>query len=1251
MNPQTPRQHPRSPIRLALTFAAYACCAVALPGAAVLGESWAFTDFVVLAFFAAVFGGMIASLFAETQHWKPLLIVGAIALSAIMVWFPGRYGPGQTLRPGPDLAGGTTLVYELSIPDTERDKQRVIERTIQVLRDRIDPNNLMNLVFRPQPPNRIEIEMALAPPAVKRLRDDFLRLRDELLASNLDPRVLDAALRKKPETEQEKEVRRLAGDNADLARLLIETAQAYNAREGARVPNDELQRRAFELEAKAAELEGKADDASKAALAAASKELEAVRAELIAAATAFHRADRAYQEAQARALESNLTEAKLEAALSQPLTPADESKPEGPTKRQAALESLAQAHPALAARLRELFTRRAEYERVQGPLDDYNDLIALLRGSGVLEFRIAPAPGAVPGEDRLRADLQKKGPTARAEGYRWMPLASLERFADRPERAKALREDPRSYLAQMGMVGARYGKDIYVLLHDDAANSITHKNEGWELSAAYPTVDSNGFGAVGFQLNPIGGKYMLALTRANYQKPMAITLDGKVISAPGIQAKDGIGSQGIITGGRGGFKEQELEFLVRTLNAGSLQAQLSPEPIAIQNVDARLGDDNIARGLRASLAAVALVTFFMAAYYFHAGLIANFAVLANILLVLGAMAMLQAQFTMAGIAGIVLTVGMAVDANVLVYERIREEQERGENVHAAVRLGFSKALVTIIDSNLTTLITCVVLGYMGSAEVKGFAITLGIGLVASMFTAVFCSRVWTETYLRLFKPQRLHFLPTVVPAIGRAFRPNIDWIGRRKTFFLASALICGVSLLLLAVRGVDMLDIEFRSGTQVTLNLRSGEAMEIGDFRDRLKKAADAAGLTELAPPAANVQSMGKNSAGVPTAFKISTLDADADRVGEAIRKGFADVLDVKLPLSFAGIGDPLKKPPAIADAPIYVVTSDNLPEVVNRPALTLDDSTRETVRNYVGGVAILLDQITPAATLDDLRDRVRSARLNPPHNQLGVRQATFLGLDTAPQTGPGPTRWTSAVMLVRDDVTNYLDDRSTFTSEGGLAGTEWALVRDALSRESSLGSVTNFTSSVSGTIQQQSLGAVFISLLAIVVYIWFRFGSLTYGVAATVALIHDVIVSLGFVALSAWFMESPLRIDQVMVGAVLTIIGYSLNDTIVIFDRIREIRGRLTVATIAILNQAINQTISRTILTSGTTFLAVITLLFFGGEGVKGFAYAMTVGVVVGTYSTVGIASAMLLLDSRHGAVASTEQAVEASKPLPTSV
>jgi SecD/SecF fusion protein len=579
------------------------------------------------------------------------------------------------------------------------------------------------------------------------------------------------------------------------------------------------------------------------------------------------------------------------------------------------------------------------------------------------------------------------------------------------------------------------------------------------------------------------------------------------------------------------------------------------------------------------------------------------------------MSSLGATFTLPGIAGIVLTIGMCVDANVLIFERIREELARGSKMYVALRLGYQKASAAIIDGNLTNLIVCIILYYTATADVKGFAVTLGIGIIATLFTAVFMTRVIFEAWYRLFPKRKMNMLPIALPMIDRLLTPKIDWYGLRKAFWVFSAVVLMASLVLVFSRGQDMLDIEFRSGTEVSFDLAGEKLMALPEARKRL---ADA-GLEDFQVIPLDAENQLQSHS-----FSVVSIESDAEKVTAKVQRAFEGLLDIKPVLSFKAVDA------QAGEAPVYPVTRESLGQVINRPAV------EDRIGEFVGGVAIVLDEIQPSVTATDLEERIRFMRAQPDYQDSQFRRFRVVGLSPDPQN---PGRFTSVAVLSSDEEISYFEDQATWQST--LAAGEWRLVRDALTRESSFSKVTNFDPTVATTLANQAIVAMLLSVIAIIVYIWFRFGSFRYGVMASVALVHDVIWTLGFLALGAFVYDTaighalllePFKINMAVIAALLTLVGYSLNDTIIVFDRIREVRGRLGYVTPQIINDAINQTISRTALTGGTTFLAIVFMYAFGGAGVHGFAFAMTVGVVVGTYSSVAIAAPLLLFGVDNG-------------------
>ena len=611
--------------------------------------------------------------------------------------------------------------------------------------------------------------------------------------------------------------------------------------------------------------------------------------------------------------------------------------------RAAGFARLKESNPGQADAIDKLQQALLAYEQVKGPLDDPNDLIRMLRGAGVLEFRIAALP-ADPATDRAGEPintnsyvtrLEEKGPRAGlTEEWRWFKVQEPDQFVDKPADRQALADHPEEvpafYASRLNLVARVYGGDVYVLLANSQGKAMTGTDD-WKLTSTTRQSDTLGRPAVGFSLDGKGAELMAELTGPNVGRMMAIVLDGQLMSAPRLQSQ--LSGGGTITGE---FSNAEYQYLLQTLGAGSLEGQLSYDPISIKTTGPALGQDNLREGLEACITSLIIVAAFMAVYYFFAGLVADFALLANMVIILGIMSMIEATFTLPGIAGLVLTIGMAVDANVLIFERIREELEAKADLPTAVRLGFGKALSTIIDANLTTLITCVVLGYTATAEVKGFAVVLGIGILATMFTALFSSHVIIDLYVRFFKPRSLSMLPMVSPTVRRILSPNVDWIGLRKLFLPVSGALIVAGLAMVFYRGSDILDIEFRSGTEVSSSSprasrcpspRSASAWPISPiptrpgastprYRDTARKVTKEHGDTskmsgDLAAPQpvdwklladAQVVTLGEPTAdGKATGFSVATLIENSSAVSDAIRESFRDDLNVTESLDFAG--------------------------------------------------------------------------------------------------------------------------------------------------------------------------------------------------------------------------------------------------------------------------------------------------------------------------------------------------------------
>ena len=569
---------------------------------------------------------------------------------------------------------------------------------------------------------------------------------------------------------------------------------------------------------------------------------------------------------------------------------------------------------------------------------------------------------------------------------------------------------------------------------------------GEDVKSAVATFDEFMNHTVDLTFNDTGAAAFADVTSENVGRRLAIVLDGKVYSAPVI--KDAI------TAGRaqisGSFTPEEAQRLAGVIESGNLPVSINID--SEFGTDPTLGKDSIRSGTLAALIGLAAVVVFMIIYYRLAGVIAVAALTANIFLVLGTLTLTGATITLPGIAGIVLTIGMAVDANVLIFERIREERQNGKSIGNAVKSGYSRAFVTILDSNLTTLLTALILLRFGTGPIRGFAVTLSIGIVASMFTALFMTRAIFD--LLLYRG----WLTTISMA-QLLHKPDYKFLNLRKIAMMASAVVVVLSLGTWLVRGRDTLSIDFAGGTAITFRMSSDQqAPSVADVRDTLQA---------------------ENFGDAQIGYKYS-----------------------------AG-------------------TEGKLLEVVLPEVHT--DRTQFTQKN---------------ATLQ--------AVLNRSFPEAGFSQV---------QTN----------------------------SVGNLVGAQF---------------------------QRKAFFAALFAAIGIIIYISFRF-ELAYGIAAVIALLHDVFIAIGIYVLAGRELSLPV------VAALLTIMGYSLNDTIVVFDRIREDislhKGRNY---FDIVNLSINQTLSRTVLTSLTTLFVVLILFLFGGGAINDFALVMLIGVLVGTYSSIFVAS-----------------------------
>lgn len=1122
------------------------------------------------------------------QLIKPFFIV-----LAILAWCAYSINPPEKkLKLGKDLRGGATLTYSVQIRPDE-DATQTIDKTIEVLKRRVDPDGLLEISMNRQGRDRIEITMPLPSENVKKIRAVFEAQLADLGRNSLTEPRLDRLLRAGGE-EREKDLKALGEGSPARAEKLRIAVAAYD---------DAIAKRtAYE----------KADDATKEAMIndVAASELKADNAKRDALATALT-ADEVRRTVQSgrrqRSIEDGGTRVKL------------------PSPREVATNRLFAAHPESKDQIQKLLDAWNAYEKERTTLDDPDDLIRLLKGAGVLSFRITLKPGIHPDEDRLRRELLEGGPqSVKSTDARWFKINQPENWVKTKADAQLLETNPKAAAAVIaargGYVVENYGSDFFLLAWDTRANRLTQAEGAWSVASASQTFDERGAPSVAFNMDATGAQLLGGLTRTHVNEQMAVLLDDEVYTAPNLQSA--ISSSGRITGD---FSVEEVQYIVRVLSGGSLAAKLSPEPIAQNTVGPQLGRDNLDSGKKAGIIAIVAVAGFMLVYYFGAGAVAVVALACNALMIVGAMALSKASFTLPGIAGVILTFGMAVDSNVLIYERIREELRNGADFKSAVRVGFSRALASIVDGNLSNLIVCVVLYYTGTPEIKGFSITMGIGVICTLFSALVISRLIFDFCVHMNWRGVTKMLPSVFPAVQRAITPNVNWIGLRYAFFTISAIYVSVGLFMAATRGPKMLSNEFLGGTEVTMQFKtdaSGSPVKLTRKQVEERVVGIAANVTQndqlQAFRNADVLPLNPDQDGITSdKFTVKTLIQNADLVRDKVVTAFADVLDTKPKLAFAGSS----KRDDATTAPAYAIDKPVLGANIDRPTVRTD------VSKFVGGVAIVLDKLQPAPTLESLRLRLNTTRQTTAYSDTLSRASDIIVLDGDDQAVR------TAVVLVRDELLTSLGGDTRWDSE--VKRREWQLVCDALTVSSTPASVQNYSASVAGSFTADAITATVLSFFFIGVYIWVRFKNPRYAIAAVVALVHDVLTVVGLIALCEILYDYdstrgiahsllllPFKIDLNMVAALLTIAGYSLNDTVIIMDRIRENRGKLEHASQTIINDSVNQTFSRTLITAGTTVTSCLVLYFFGGEGMRPFAFALLMGMIVGTYSSVAVAA-----------------------------
>ena len=591
---------------------------------------------------------------------------------------------------------------------------------------------------------------------------------------------------------------------------------------------------------------------------------------------------------------------------------------------------------------------------------------------------------------------------------------------------------------------------------------------------------TSAYANVSMTMNAEGARDWQRITRDNIGKSIAIVLDGYVYSFPTVQNEIAGGSSQIT----GNFTVEEAKDLANTLNSGKM-----PAPARIIQEDVvgpSLGQEAIRNGLWSFALGFLLIMLYMICYYgLIPGLIADFALLCNVFLLVGILSSFSAVLTLPGIAGIVLTMGMAVDANVLIYERIREELRAGKNMRKAIQDGFGNAISAIVDSNVTSFLTGAILAIFGTGPIKGFAVTYMIGIISSFLTAVFICRLLLEVYAKKEDAKELSFTTKLMQNFLQ--NTKVNFIGARKVTYILSGVLVVISILGVTpqVMGKLNLGIDFSGG------------------RNYIVRFAQEVNTEEVNASLDNVFMAAKAEINDEETFALNVIT-------------IGDANQVRISTNYL-IND----------------NSENVDETIE---------------------ALLYEGCKPFLAEDITLDEFKSTEINP---EIGIMQSQ--------KVGPA----------VADDIT------------------------------------------------QSAVWAVLAALVAIFLYVLVRFRNFAFSVGALVGLAHNALIVLGAYALLWKVMPFSMEIDQAFIAAILTVIGYSINDTVVVFDRVREYKGLYPKRELNLnINNALNDTLSRTFSTSMSTFVVLLAIFCFGGETIRGFVFALLIGVIVGTYSSLCVAT-----------------------------
>ena len=741
---------------------------------------------------------------------------------------------------------------------------------------------------------------------------------------------------------------------------------------------------------------------------------------------------------------------------------------------------------------------------------------------------------------------------------RWVPYSDKV-LAER-RNVKRLDDLPRPNPDDGPLVSAPLGVTDYEYLRIESTPSRTFS--GADIAVAFEGQDSRGYKAVGVRMNAGRASEFADWTEENKGRHLCIMLDGRVAQPPAV-INDRLDGEFVIqSGALTGFSAAEVKDYLTVIRSGSLQ--MKPRLLYENSIGPSLGESAIRAGLGATLVGLVITIGFMLAYYRWHGLHASITLIFNMLVLCALLILLGATVTLPGLAGLVLTFGMSVDANILIYERMREEKQRSHSPSQVIKLGFDKALSAIIDSNVIAFISALILYKIGTGPVRGFAVVLMLGLVTAVWAALVLGRL---IYDMLVETGRMK----TIGSMARFLPPDthIGFLRLGRTCLRVSAIAVIGSLLAFFMTDRTKFGLDFLGGYKAQVRLAQPVAQ--GDIKQRVDTVFPGAQVVSVADPDSTDRSKARQ-------FIIKVKDIGAEQTAVAASEDAGALeqrFEVPLRASLSGL---------------------LLPDLVTDLKLEEDHETNTT---RVAGTLNFEGPADPAAV-----QRALTTMSQVETSPAGPTSVGFRGV-------------MAGVAHPQEVVAQRI--KSVLERARGLPALSVPMVES-----------TTIGGRVGSELRDSAIRALLLSFAVIVIYIRLRFREYTYGVAAVIGLIHDMCITLGAIVLARQIGLVDIEIDLTMIAVFLTIIGYSLNDKIVLLDRVRENLPRLDRPLGEVMDVSMNEVLARTLLTASTVVLTLF-VIFFMNMGqqnmLEGFAFAMIVGVIVGTYSSIFVASPILLM------------------------